>query len=507
MPAKPSSPQEIELKLEVAPAELEKVLAHPLLSERSDCSATQTLHSTYFDTPDHTLQQAGISLRVRRNGDQFIQTIKAARAPEGVALARSEWECEVDGDSPDYTLAQQTALQPFLEHSSSIQPIFQVTTERTLHKVTIEGSIIEVAADDSKVEGKEQTVPFGELELELKDGTPADLFRLALALSTETPLRLSFKTKAERGFETVTSKQPTRVKAPPVVLKRKMTNAAAFQLIGASCLHHLMANEAVVRHAPEADAVHQMRVALRRLRAAITLFKAVVEDEQRDPIRAELKWMANVLGAARDLDVYISKVLEPAQEEHRTDDAYQKLLAEYRERRDRAYKVVQETIASPRFINGVLETAAWIQAGDWLFDESKPSRKRRNQPITMLAEEELGRRWKRIIKQGRNLMGLDPEERHQVRIEIKKLRYATEFFESLFKGGGTKKRKRAALSTLEALQETLGDLNDIAVGAYMETSPAAETIHQEQLSRVEGLLADAKAQYQTLAVLEPFWRA
>ena len=315
---------------------------------------------------------------------------------------------QVDGDSPDYTLAEDTALQPFLEHGDSIQPVFRVTTERILHNISFENSIIEVAADGSQVKGKEQTVSFSELELELKDGTPADLFQLALALSTETPLRLSFKTKAERGFEATSGEQPTRIKAPQVVLKRKMTSAAAFQRVGASCLQHLMANEAIVRHAPEADAVHQMRVALRRLRAAITLFKTVVEDERRDPIRAELKWMANVLGEARDLDVYITKVLEPAQDEHSSDEGYQNLLAEYQERRDRAYEVVQETIASPRFINGVLETAAWTQAGEWLLDESKPARKRRSQPVTVLAEEELGRRWKKIIKQGRNLVELDP---------------------------------------------------------------------------------------------------
>jgi inorganic triphosphatase YgiF len=507
MPAKPSPPREVELKLEVAPSELETVLAHPLFHERSDGSTTQTLHSTYFDTPDHALQQAGISLRVRRNGGQPIQTIKAARSPEGVALARDEWEYEVDGDNPDYTLAEKTALKPFLDDCDSIRPVFRVKTERMLHNLSFEKSIIEVAADRSQVEGQGQTVSFSELELELKEGTPADLFRLALAISTVTPLRLSFKTKAERGFEATSEERPTRVKAPPVVLKRKMTSAAAFQTIGASCLQHLMANEAIVRHVPEADAVHQMRVALRRFRAAITLFKAVVEDERRDPIRAELKWMANVLGEARDLDVYITKVLEPAQDEHSSDEGYQKLLAGYQERRDRAYEVVQETIASPRFINGILEAAAWTQAGDWLLGESKPARRRRSQPVTMLAQEELGRRWKKIIKQGRNLVELDSEELHQVRIEIKKLRYATEFFESLFKGGGAKKRKRAALSTLEALQETLGELNDIAVGSHMEALPAADMVHQEQLSRIDSLLADAKEQYQKLAVLEPFWRA
>jgi CHAD domain-containing protein len=94
-----------------------------------------------------------------------------------------------------------------------------------------------------------------------------------------------------------------------------------------------------------------------------------------------------------------------------------------------------------------------------------------------------------------------------VRIEIKKLRYATEFFEALFKGGGAKKKKRAALNTLEALQETLGELNDIAVGSHMDPSAAAEAIHQEQMSRVDELLEAARAQYQELARLEPFWKA
>ena len=187
--------------------------------------------------------------------------------------------------------------------------------------------------------------------------------------------------------------------------------------------------------------------------------------------------MANVLGEARDLDVYVTKVLEPARDVHSKDEGYQNLLAEYQERREQAYQVVQETIASPRFINGILETAAWAQGGDWLLEGRKSVRKRRNQSIAALAEEELGRRWKKILKRGRQIVELDPEERHQVRIGIKKLRYATEFFESLFKGRGMKKSKRAALSTLEALQETLGELNDITVGSHMNSFCAADKIH------------------------------
>jgi CHAD domain-containing protein len=266
-----------------------------------------------------------------------------------------------------------------------------------------------------------------------------------------------------------------------------------------------MANEALFREAPHADAVHQMRVALRRLRAAIGLFKEVVDDHQRVGIGQELKWMAGELGKARDLDVFIAKVLEPAQAEHGRDKAFKELVAAYRHRRDRAYQDVERTIRSTRFLGSALEAAAWIETGDWLSDDRKSARQRRREPVEDLAEGELARRWKKIRKRAKHLERLTPEERHQVRIDFKKLRYASEFFTGLYRRNGARKRRKNAVAVLEELQERLGDLNDIAVGAGMEGAPAAQAIHQEQLARVPDLLADARRQYEAFAELEPFW--
>jgi len=506
MSKKHDIPIEVELKLEVEPDKLDEVVAHPELKAYAPNAARQDLHSTYFDTPSHDLKQAGISFRIRRNGTRRVQTIKAARISHNVALARNEWEHEVDSDDPDFALAKGTALEPFLNLQYRIRPVFTVTADRTLLVVRHGQSIIEVAADRGRVEGADRDLTFGELELELKEGTVADLFALAVTLSEAAPLRLSYRTKAQRGYDATSDEKPTKVKSGSVKLKRRMTSAEAFQIIGASCLKHMMANEMIVRERLESDAIHQMRVALRRLRAAITLFKAIVADEERDEIRSELRWMANGLGEARDLDVYIAKILKPALISWDEDAGLNALLQEAQERRAQAYGKVQEIVASSRLVNGVLKTAAWIQAGAWAQDESKPARKRRALRISVLAEEELDRRWKRILKRGKRLADLDPEDRHQVRIEIKKLRYAAEFFESLFKGQGTKARKQAALATLEALQETLGDLNDIAVGAQLHGSVAAEALHEEQLARVDDLLAKAMTQYRDLASLEPFWK-
>jgi CHAD domain-containing protein len=266
-----------------------------------------------------------------------------------------------------------------------------------------------------------------------------------------------------------------------------------------------MANEALFRKVPHADAVHQMRVALRRLRAAISLFKEVVDDQRRVGISQELKWMAGELGKARDLDVFIAKVLEPAQADHGRDTAFKELVAAYRHRRDRAYQDVEQTIRSTRFLGGALAAAAWIETGDWLSDDRKSARQRRREPVEDLAEAELSRRWKRIRKRAKHLGRLAPEERHQVRIDIKKLRYASEFFTGLYRRNGARKRRKNAVGILEELQERLGDLNDIAVGAGMAQAQAARIVHQEQLARVPDLLAEAQRHYEEFAELEPFW--
>ncbi len=220
--------------------------------------------------------------------------------------------------------------------------------------------------DRGTIEGGGNTTMFAEVELELKHGVLRDVFALAREMSEDAPMRLSFRTKAERGFAVVSPSEARRIKAEPVELRRGLSSARAFRIIGLGCVKHLMANEAMFRETPHADAVHQMRVALRRLRAAISLFKEVVDDHQRGGIGQELKWMAGELGKARDLDVFISKVLEPAQAGHGRDKAFKELVAAYRHRRDRAYQDVEQTVRSTRFLGGALAAAAWIETGDWL---------------------------------------------------------------------------------------------------------------------------------------------
>ena len=268
-----------------------------------------------------------------------------------------------------------------------------------------------------------------------------------------------------------------------------------------------MANEAVLRVATDPDAVHQMRVALRRLRAAITLFKDALADGERDAVRGELKALANALGPARDLDVLIAETLRPAAERHAGDPDFAALVADCERRRDEAYERALAALRSGEFARTILRAAAWIEAGDWLASGDKGSARGARPPDRGPRGGRAGRGAGARSAAARGACGgMAPEARHEVRIEIKKLRYAAEFFASLFDaaGGGSGARRRCPRS--RRCRRSLGELNDIAVASGEPATGALATLQEEQAARVGPLLAEAKEAARRFRRLEPFWR-
>jgi triphosphatase len=298
------------------------------------------------------------------------------------------------------------------------------------------------------------------------------------------------------------------VKATPPPLEPGMSAARSFQVIGFSCLQHLLANEPVLRETRDPEAVHQMRVAVRRLRAAISIFKAMAADERGDAVRRDLRWLATRLGEARDLDVFIEKTIAPARQRRPHAEDLAALAAAYEERRKAAYEKAREAVSSGRLDRIALATAAWLEKGRWLSREDTAARS--EQRVEDLAAKELGRRWKRVRRRAKHLEALEPPARHEVRIAVKKLRYAAEFFRALFPGKARAKRAKALRAALGELQDRLGDLNDIAVADKMEHAreheAAARLLAREQACRLGEHLEAAKAAYRKFAATDPFWR-
>jgi inorganic triphosphatase YgiF len=357
-----------------------------------------------------------------------------------------------------------------------------------------------------------------EIELELKRGTAAELFDVARALTQALPARLAVKSKSERGYELIDGEDERPVKAAPVDLPAGTGTRDAFRIIGLACLKQIVANESALNKG-DSEGVHQMRVGLRRLRAAMSLFAALLRDPQTAAIKSELKWLGGELGPARELEVLVNRVVAPMKRQRRRWRGMPSLSHEFAERRDAALSRAQAAVQSARFRVLTLDVAAWLEAGLWTKSQDDLVRDRGDLPIEKFAFEQLARRWRKVRKKGRVLERLDARSRHKLRIQTKKLRYAAEFFATLFSTKRALKRRKQFLPALERLQDGLGDLNDIAVhekriaamGARRRRSNpnrvfAAGLLTGREDARKDAALTAATDAFADLAKVKPLWR-
>src|SRR5262245_43380608 len=216
-----SPPREIELKLEVPAQGLARLSRSSLLKGSARVTRKPaTLVSVYFDTDKLKLRDKGLSLRVRRIGRRHVQTIKQESGEKTALFDRNEWERDIGGKQPDLDATQDTALQPLLGKKlrRGLKPVFETRVRRTVYPIRQEGSEIELTIDKGKVEAGRRSAPLCEVELELKRGESADLFKIARALAEEVPVRLAVKSKAERGYALIAGEAIKAVKSAPVAL-------------------------------------------------------------------------------------------------------------------------------------------------------------------------------------------------------------------------------------------------------------------------------------------------
>ena len=474
--------------------------------------------SVYFDTDRQKLRKKGLMLRVRREGRHYTQTIKATG--NGANFERDEWEAEIAGNEPDLDQANGTGLEALLTRKLGrrLKPIFETRVRRTVYPLVKNGHAIALTVDRGTIETGKRSLPLCEIELELERGNAADLFDVAHELTQALPAQLAVKSKSERGYEILDGKQELPVKAASIDLPASMRARDAFKRIGFACLKQVINNEpSLIRGNPEG--VHQMRVGLRRLRAAMSLFGVLLRNAQTAAIKAELKWLTGELGPARELEVLVKRVLAPMKSQRRRWRGMPSLSREFAERRDAALSGARAAVQSARFRALTLDVAMWLEAGLWTNPRDDLLRDRGDLPIEIFASEQLARRWRKVRKKARALEQLDARSRHKLRIQTKKLRYAAEFFATLFTTKRARKRRKQFLPALERLQDGLGDLNDIvvhekrfaALGARRRRANpsrvfAAGLLTGREDARKDAALTAATQAYGALAHVKPFWR-
>jgi len=431
---------EVELKFDVEPASVARLRASPVLAAAE--AAVERSESLYFDTPEGALRNAGISLRVRRGPRGIVQTAKRKKSSAAGLFVRQEWEADVARFALDLKVlpAPVRRLLGKLDQAA-LKPVIRTRFLRSSWQIDHHNTRIEVVLDEGAVTAGRKRTALTELELELKRGKAASLFDLAEAIGRAVPLRLGTMSKSERGYALREGRLGRPAKADPVTLATAAGEGEAFRAVAFACLRHFRFNEIALLAGPDPEALHQARVALRRLRSALSLFRGTGRGSDYQHLREELRWFAGQFGDARNFDVLLAGTAIPDDEALR-----QKLAAE----RDKAYRRVLKALASARARALMLRLALWLELGGWRF---KP---RAARPVGELAERQLDRQWRKVRRRGAALGTLDADAEHELRIDVKKLRYAAEFLASLYPDG----RRGRFIAALKELQEQLGVAND-----------------------------------------------
>ena len=480
------------------------------------------LRSTYYDTGDFRLRRRGFTLRIREDGERLVQTLKSdGPSPASAVLRRNEWSRRLQAPVPSLPVAPDPAVRNAVGplKSAELTPAFSTDVMRRTAMVEVAApdngtALIELALDSGEIRARNRRTSVSELELELVRGPASALFDLAMTLQSSAPLHIQTASKAKRGYVLAGGEGYAGHKAPALALVQGISVDKALGLIFRACADQCAANQDAVLDRGDPEGVHQFRVALRRMRSALVVFKSVLPREDAAWLKREARRLIDLLGPARDWDVFITETLAAVRAARPDDETLEHLAAAAEAGRARAYEQA-EALRAPEYTEFILRFGGWIETAGWRGEASPVVLDR---PLASLGGRLLDKRHKRVLKHGRGFEQLSDADLHRLRISLKKLRYAGEFFAAQFPDG----EPRPYIRTLRRLQDEFGWLNDAAVAEYC----LKELLAANQQSKNFTVLgvgagqvigwnartwADARARiaedWHAFAATEPYWRA
>ncbi|HEY0665327.1 MAG TPA: CHAD domain-containing protein [Gallionella sp.] len=501
---------ETELKLRIAPGQLARLKRHTLLKSLAVTRpVTRRLYNIYFDTPKLALHKSRMALRLRRAGRQWLQTLKGGGSVKGGLHERNEWEVPVGGPVLDFSFPEMAEWDEHLPPPlrKKLRPVFVTDFTRNSRMLKYRDAQIELCIDQGEVSTEQHCLTICELELELKSGEPRRLFELALVMLDVVPLELEVVNKAQYGYRLLSGyvDEPAKAVVPDIAPAATLADVLQTQIW--SCLLHLQSNLRGAMGSDDAEYLHQMRVALRRLRVALRMAEKYRADAQLAALYGEVSALCAALGRIRDWDVFIAQTMWPMCKRMAGHQGLQVLLADCEQKRTDSYSALRSEAQAHELQRLILRFSIWMNGGYW-----QPS----GEPVPArdFATGRLRKLAKRLSSAGRQLNSVDAQRLHAMRILAKKLRYSAEFFSGLYDG----QRARKFLAALSEVQDVLGQINDVAVAHRLLVEladDAGQPASQEAITLAKGWIAhDLSHQFAELQgslrrfrKLSAFWDA
>ena len=498
--------QQIALKLAVAEDRHAALQRHPLLAKAA-AREQQHLVSIYYDTGRMALRRAGILLRLRKQGSSWQQTIKRQDDSDSGLTRRPEWQAPYLNHF-DFSHVDDAALRDWLQRDKIVRRIaamFETNIRRTVWQLNPDpGSRILVKLDRGWIASNGRRDTISELELQLLAGSVDSLYALALELANTQALPPLLLSKAERGYRLFLDTPPAPVKAGDVPIDAADSPLATFRLIALDCLSHLQLNHHGAVRSDDPEFVHQMRVATRRLRAAMRMFGPVLPASFAEQLVPPMRELMQALGQARDLDVLMAEIVAPVARALPDEPRLTDLASAITIRLYAARSAIRHTLRQPAYGQLLLTATSLLQRTPFV---EAPGGAGEAPSLLEFADRRLRRLLKKILELAAAARPESPPSLHELRIGIKRLRYAIEFFGPMIPG----KSGAAVVKRLAGLQEELGQLNDLASAGTLLMVCAGRDPHlREAVTLIGGwhsqrhaaLLADIPAKLKRIRGLD-----
>lgn len=464
------------------------------------------LVSTYFDSADGRLRAARLSLRIREEAGARTLTAKLARG--GGAVLRLEAERALEEEEPVWATGVAEIDRIIGVKPGDLAPVARTVTDRWSRLIAIDRALIELSAETGRAERLGENpgaAAVAEVEIELLKGDPAGLFTASrrIIAAFEGRLRLSSRSKLERALG---------AGAPPRLAKQKRIEigedgTAADILLAALQPIALRICEAasLIIDFHDSDAARQLRVALRRLRAAARTFKIAHGGDCLGSLAEQAKTIARKIGEARDLDVFFQESLSLAQA---PPAALASIAAPLEARRAALWNEAALLLSGREFSEFTLDLYAAAFLAPWRVAAGQ----RLAMPARLYADELLDGRWARLLRTGAAADFANPPTLHPLRLELKNFRYAAQFVRDLYPA----ESRTEFFASMAALQGAMGAVND-AVVAERIASEAGEGRGPEA-ARAAGFIAGYRGAEAAAAAAQvgerwlefsgsaPFWR-
>ena len=480
---------ETELKLSAAGVSARQVSAHAAVKRHLlKKHAARYLGNIYFDTPELSLQQHLIGLRLRRDGERWLQTVKTSGGATAGLHQRGEWEMPVAGEALELARFDAKPLRKLFADAKlaqSLAPVFRTDFERTAWDLQFDdGSVVELVLDQGEVKAGRRTEAIAELELELKQGESWHLFALARALADTLPLRILNDSKAARGYRLAGHAAPRCASdAGKLVIAAK---ASAEQAMIASLHHHLahlQANEAALRTLPEdPHSVRQALTACEQLQAVLALYAPLLPATSLEGMRADLEWLSAELRQLHGWDAFVGETLGALSHwlpQHRGLDALQRRLG--RQRREQWQRLC-EALQSARYNHWLLDLGLWLQCRDWRADAGKAARKRLDKRAGRFLGEQIDELQQQVLRKAAQSKPLSGRQRVRLLTGCRTLVCALLLDTAVSgkKASAGRQRHLDALTglgqTLDALEQTPARLRMLAEIGGTRKAPAADLV-------------------------------